>query len=583
MNDLSEKFERLQKELRTLEQRLGALDHRLERLESRVGGLEQQPLAVHSADLPLKVEAPAPTAASESRTPAGSFFPIVGKALLGIAGAYVLRAIEESSAIPRLIVAIAGILYAFLWLIGAARVRKGPRAASAIHACTSALILAPMLWELTLRFSVLSATAAAIVTLAFALAAFALTWKSDRKAVLRIAAFAAVALALTLALASQTLLPFVMVVLLLTAICEFVPRCDRLPDVAALFALAADALIWVLIYVYFAGPAAHEEFPALTRGALLAPGLALFAVFAVSVAIKTLLRARQITAFETIQTIVAFLLAAVSLADFVQPHGTTNLGVACLVLSAVCYAAVFTLLARASAQQNGGSRNRNVFAAWSAALLLTGSFLCLPRAASLGLLGAAALGSAWLSRRANWASFALYGMAFLPAASAASGLFGFLVSALVGTPSSAPSASVWLIAICAVLCYVLVVRDEAVSRPQQVLRLAFAALATSAVMTLLINRLVALTALCAIPEAHHVALIRTAVLCAAAIALVYGGAHWKRRELKGLGYAALTLVAVKLIVEDLRHGHLAYIAASIFLVAFTLIAAPRVAGAHQKF
>jgi len=49
-----------------------------------------------------------------------------------------------------------------------------------------------------------------------------------------------------------------------------------------------------------------------------------------------------------------------------------------------------------------------------------------------------------------------------------------------------------------------------------------------------------------------------------------------------LGYAAIALVAVKLVTEDLRHGHLAYIAASIFLVAFTLIAAPRVARARQK-
>jgi predicted tellurium resistance membrane protein TerC len=77
-------------------------------------------------------------------------------------------------------------------------------------------------------------------------------------------------------------------------------------------------------------------------------------------------------------------------------------------------------------------------------------------------------------------------------------------------------------------------------------------------------------------------LIRTIVLCAAALALVYGGTRWQRRELRGLGYAALALVAVKLVAEDLRHGHLAYIAASIFLVAFTLIAAPRAARSRLR-
>jgi hypothetical protein len=39
---------------------------------------------------------------------------------------------------------------------------------------------------------------------------------------------------------------------------------------------------------------------------------------------------------------------------------------------------------------------------------------------------------------------------------------------------------------------------------------------------------------------------------------------------------------VKLIAEDLRHGHLEYIAASIFLFALTLIAAPRLARAREK-
>jgi hypothetical protein len=43
----------------------------------------------------------------------------------------------------------------------------------------------------------------------------------------------------------------------------------------------------------------------------------------------------------------------------------------------------------------------------------------------------------------------------------------------------------------------------------------------------------------------------------------------------------MVLVAIKLVAEDLRHGHLAYIAASIFLVALTLIAAPRLARATQ--
>jgi len=48
-------------------------------------------------------------------------------------------------------------------------------------------------------------------------------------------------------------------------------------------------------------------------------------------------------------------------------------------------------------------------------------------------------------------------------------------------------------------------------------------------------------------------------------------------ELTRIGYAALALVAAKLVFEDMRQGHLEFIAASIFLFAVTLIAVPRIA------
>ena len=201
---------------------------------------------------------------------------------------------------------------------------------------------------------------------------------------------------------------------------------------------------------------------------------------------------------------------------------------------------------------------------------------------SILLLGAAALAAVGVSRQERWLVFEFYGMVFLLAAAVASGLLNFLVSALVGTPAECrPRACGW--SRCA-RCFATCSRSRARlsdgfgNRCISVLprwRLApwrrFLSTGWSRV-----------TALSVMPGAHHLALIRTVTLCAAALALVSGGARWRRRELTRLGYAAIALVAVKLVTEDLRHGHLAYIAASIFLVAFTLIAAPRVARARQR-
>ena len=77
------------------------------------------------------------------------------------------------------------------------------------------------------------------------------------------------------------------------------------------------------------------------------------------------------------------------------------------------------------------------------------------------------------------------------------------------------------------------------------------------------------------PEAFHVALIRTVALCSLAFGLAVAGARLERTAMVRAAYAAVAFVAAKLVFEDLRHGHLEFTAASIFLVALTLIAVPR--------
>jgi hypothetical protein len=591
MSDLPDGIDRLTERLQGLEQRLVSMERRLDALE--------HPLAARwPPPSPQTETTPAPTSAAPI-VQSGSMFSVLGKAMLGIAGAYVLRALAESSSLPRLAVASAGIAYAFLWLVWAARVRGGPgsenRYASSIYAATSALILAPMLWELTLRFKVLPAAIAAGVVLGYALAALALAafarGGSHRELApgaappLRVAFVAAAGLSLALAMASHAILPFIVVLLILTAFCEFAPGLDRMPEIGALMALSADAATWILIYVNFSPQSESGDHP-LARAALLAPGIALLLLFIASVAFRTVLGGKQITVFATFQTTIALLLAAVSLADFGQPFGIVIFGALCLVLSAACCAAVFTVFERAPERRNSvtdaARRNSVVFAAWAAALLLAGSFLCLPPLPAIMLLGAAAVAATLAGSRKKSLAFEFYGTVFLLAAASASGLFSFLAGALVVTPTGTPPLGVWLIMVCAILCYAAAMPREGEGWKPQTLRLAFAALATAAVAALVVQGLVLLVALKVVPGAHHLAFIRTLTLCIAALSLVYAGAHWRRVELTRVGYAALAMVAVKLVIEDLRHGHLAYIAASIFLVALTLIAAPRVARVRLK-
>ncbi len=364
--------------------------------------------------------------------------------------------------------------------------------------------------------------------------------------------------------------------LVLATVCEFAPWMESLPEVRALVALAADAAIWILIYVYFGPQSAGEDYPPLARTVLLAPGVAIFLLFVASVGWQTLAKGRKISAFATVQTTIAFLLAAVSVADFGPQGSVVILGALCLALSVAVYSAVFTVFDRATEP-----RNAAVFAAWGAMLLVVGSFLCLPSLAITTLLGTVAIAATLIGSRANRIAFQFYGMVFLLVGAAESGLPGFLISSLAGTPQGAPSASIWLIAGSTILCYAAALPRTGESRLLQILHLGFAALAAAAVTALLAQGITGLAALRIQPAAHHLAFIRTLTLCIVALALAFAGARLKRIELTRLGSAALALVAIKLVAEDLRHGHLAYIAASIFLVALTLIAAPRLARARQ--
>ena len=182
----------------------------------------------------------------------------------------------------------------------------------------------------------------------------------------------------------------------------------------------------------------------------------------------------------------------------------------------------------------------------------------------------------------NRLSLELHGMAFLLAAAWVSGLADSVFQALAGTLPGAPGLSVCVVSVGAVLTYGAIKHRQDESIAAQILSIVIAALAIAALAALMVEGLAWLTALKVTPGAHHLAFIRTLTVCAAAIALAYGGAHWRRMELTRIGYATLALLAVKLVLEDLRHGHLAFIAGSIFLFAITLIAVPRVARMGQK-
>ncbi len=564
MEDLPDGLDRLAAKLDALEQRVCALEHSAGAMSSTA---EQQPrptAAVKGGEtLPLATTV--------------GVFSLLGKAMLGIAGAYLLRAMAESNAAPSAAVAAVAIAYALAWLVWASRAKSGDWLTGTIYACTSALILAPMLWELMLRFSVLTAPAAATMVAGFVVAASVLAWKRELVPVLWVGNLTAAALALGLAIASREIAPFIGVLLVMVLIGEYGALRGRESGVRVLVSLAADAAIWALIFIYSSPESTRASYPQLGAATLIAPGVILFLIVGVSVILRTVAARKRITVFETMQTMAAFLLAACSLMYFGPASSAVVFGVVCLVLAGAGYAV--TVMRFSGAEER---RNLVVFASWSGALMLAGSLMCLPAKVQSPWLGTWGVAASWAGARMLRLHLELHGLAFLLAAAAGSGLLNWMLGELAGTSPDAAVLAVYFITFCAIACYAGAVRNRSEGWRQQAMAIAFAALATAAVTALLVQGLMGLVALKVIPGAHHLAFIRTLTICLTAMGLAFGGARWGRAELTKIAYATLGLLAVKLALEDLRHGQLAFIAGSIFLFAITLIVVPRVARIGQK-
>ncbi len=567
MNDVPDTIDQLVK-------RMDALEGRVEELE-RSTSPRRPRAAVEARTPPGTLEAA--LIENNALTQTGSIFSALGKAMLGIAGAYLLRAAAEASIAPRPLVAILGIAYAILWLFIAARAPAEARLARAAYTANSAVILAPMLWELAIRFKVLPATAIAGALAAYEVTAFFLAWKPDREIVLRIGNAAVAALGLALAIATHETLPFLAVLILTAALCEYRSAAGMGRSLRMIVALSADAALWLLVYIYSSPQNTRGDYPAIGMVALLAPGALLFLLYASAITSKTIFKTQKIAVFETAQTTTAFLLAAVALIELGPASSKTILGAICLALAAAGYAGTLTLLSR-----NAPWRNIAVFSTWSGALLLAGSFLSFKEPWAAGWLCVAALVAVVAGARLKRVILEFHGTAFLCASAIASGLAEYLGHSLTGARLGAPGGMILLAMACAALCYLAAGQDRSDAWERQALDLSLAAITAASLTALLVQGLTAIIAMEMVPAAHHLAFIRTLTLCAVSLALVFGGARLRRPELSQLGYAGIALVALKLIIEDLRHGHLEYIAASIFLFALTLIAAPRMGRATQK-
>ncbi len=550
---------------------LARLTARIERLESRIDALE------HPSEKSASVYAePATPAAMQppddlfSFAQEGGVFAVLGKAMLGIAGAFLLRAAAESGSFPKLAVVSLALVYAWMWLVWAARVPATARFASTVYATTSVLILAPMLSELTLRFGILPSSATAGVLCMFVVSAYALAWRRSLTPVVWVTNVAAAFIALALLIATHDLVPFLSALLLMSLAGEVAASRNHWLRLRPLVAAEADVAVCILLYIYSRPEGLAPAYRNLAAPLLLGLGCMLFLIYGGSTAFRTMWLRQKVTAFEIVQTFVAFLLVAFSTMHFSSRAGATVFGVFCLLLSAACYAAAYIYF-----DGFPEKRNYQAYAIWSAALLLAGGYLCFSRSLLALILSVAAIVATLLGVRGSRLILQFHGLAYLAAAAYASGLVDYACRTFAGSFPGAPEWIVWIVAASTVACYLVVGRFRTGLWSQRILQLLSATLAVATVIAFLVSVLVWLAAHGMTAGPSQIAVIRTLITCLVALLLALSNSRWQRSELVWIAYGVLALVAAKLLFEDLQHGNAGCTAVSIFLYALALIFVPR--------
>jgi len=427
------------------------------------------------------------------------------------------------------------------------------------------------------RFRLLEPPVTAAVLAAFALLALILSWRGNLRSVAWVGMLTAVITVLILMVATRDPVPFTWALLAMALLSECAAGGNRWPGLRWAVAAAVDFAVLILIVILGDPRAIPPEYHAAGAGVLIALVTALFAVYAASLAVRSLILRRKIAAFDAAQLVAAVLLAGWGVLRITEGAGLRALGISCLAVGAACYFAAFGLLLRRREH-----RNFRFFSACGVGFVMAGSFFALAEAPLVIWLCLAALVATGLGVRMRSAALDLHGVVYLAGGVTASGLLVYAGRALAGVLPPAPGAFPVLAAAAALLCTAVVSRYPGERPGERLLRLLPAVVAVYAIAALAVSALVRVIAPGGAPSLPQLSVIRTLVTCAAALLLAFAGARFERREFVWMAYAAAVLGSLKLVFEDLRFGSTQSLAASLLIYGAVLILIPRLVRAGRR-
>lgn len=546
--------------LSMLERALADVDLRLRALES--GQAASAPAALPPGDVGVL---PVP------RIDIAGTSALTGRAFVLLAGAYLLRALTESGVLDRVTGAALGLVYALALAVLADRVATRQRASASFLGGCAVLISLPLIWEITVRFELVSPVMSAPMIACAVAIILAVAWRRDLHALAWVATAGACVLAGALLTVTGVPLPFAWFLVALGIVTLWLGYDRGWIGLRWLVALFANFSIVALIARALASP------PREAPESVLAIVIASLLGYLGSIAIRTLWRKRDVLPFEVVQTAVLLTVGVAGAVLIARETGSGAqvLGPTLLLLSVAAYTVAFI-------HREMNARAANYYFYTTLALVLaviSGNYMFdgAPAAVVWTML---AVGMGWLGRRFGRITLHAHAIVYLLVGASMTGLLVTTLAALFASAASAPVAApiyAWLLGAAVLICWQLSMPPGAVSAltrvPRIILMLVLVIVAAGACV--IAGRTLLSPLLDASRFAALIATERTATFATGAILVAWLGTRASTREFGWLLYPLLGWGLVKLLFEDLRVSPPSFLFVALALYGAALIVAPR--------
>jgi len=535
-------------QLREIEARLRDLDTSLADVVRRLDHLETSGAA---AEPRARAAGAVPTVAIVEAS-VGSFdvLSLIGRTLIVLGGAFLLRALTDSGQLRPALGISLGMVYAVVWYGAADRAAGSGRPASSLfHGIAAVVISLPLVWEAATRFAWLGPVASAAAVGLLTSIALVVAARHRLQSLAGVGTVGAVVIALGLAVAMDHMASFAVLAIALGLAAWMLGESRlewnwlRWPTAAGAALLAVGLTARTL-----ADPPREALAAAVLAHALFA------AAYLAAVAWRTLGRARPVRPFEIAMTAIAVGIGLGSALAETAAAGATAaflvVGLAIVLASALAYGLAAAIVRR----RQGRGLNYVFYTSLALVLLIIGCGALFDGAtlamivAALGVL-ATALGS-----RATLPTFTLHGSILASTAAVVAGLLP-AASVWLGTGGIWPGLSgpAW-IALAAITACLPIPRPTTWDPPAVLATAGRFLLAGVFVVVAGTTVLVVVgPALAGTPsDAGALASVKTVVLAAAAVLLALTSRWPRLSEFDRFVYPVLVIGGLKLVLEDFR-------------------------------